>query len=84
MLPVTLLVLADYLCISKRSGKRDAARGSRLRRGIDSTGQPKRDLLDEPHVSVGIFEGDVREVALALGVRAADTSSRRERRAVVE
>lgn len=42
----------------------------------------RRDLLNDPCVAVRILEGDVGAVALALGVRAADASFRRERRTV--
>jgi hypothetical protein len=38
----------------------------------DSAGEPRRDLLDYPGITVGIVEGAEGSVALALGVGAAE------------
>ena len=37
----------------------------------DSAGEPRRDLLDQPGIAIGILEGKERSVAGALGVGAA-------------
>jgi len=38
----------------------------------DTPRQPRRDLLQQPAVAVGIAEGDERTVAAMLGIRTAD------------
>ena len=48
----------------------------------DSAGEPRRNLLDQPGIAVGIVEGKERPVARALGVGAPEPCLRRERRAV--
>src|SRR5215472_848888 len=50
--------------------------------GVDSAGQPSGDLLDQPHIAVGIGEGAERLVAGVLGVGAGLPRLGRERRAV--
>ena len=42
------------------------------RRGVDATGQPGRDLLEQPAVAVRITERGERAVAAMLGIRTAD------------
>ena len=42
------------------------------RRGVDATGQPRRDLLEQPAVAVRITERGERAVAAMLGIRTAD------------
>src|SRR5262249_28401058 len=46
----------------------------------DSTGEPRRDLLDEPRIAIGILKGEERPVARALGIRAAEPCLHGERR----
>ena len=43
---------------------------------------PRRDLLDQPRVAIGILEGEERPVARALGIRAAEPCLHGERRAM--
>ena len=45
--------------------------GSYALRGIRLAGEPRRDLLDQPGIAIGILEGKERSVAGALGVGAA-------------
>ena len=42
------------------------------RRGVDATGQSRRDLLEQPAVAVRITERGERAVAAMLGIRTAD------------
>src|SRR6266436_9965050 len=42
------------------------------RRGVDATGQPRRDFLEQPAVAVRITERSERAVAAMLGIRTAD------------
>src|SRR5258707_10291939 len=46
------------------------------------TGAPRCDLLDQPHIAVGISEGEERPVAIALGVGAGKPSLQGKRCAV--
>src|SRR5579862_1801224 len=48
----------------------------------DSAGKPRRDLLDEPRIAVGVVEGEERPVARALRVRAAEPCLQGKRRPV--
>src|SRR5215469_12927448 len=43
---------------------------------------PRRDLLDQPRIAIGILEGEERAVARALGIRAAQPRLHGERRAM--
>jgi hypothetical protein len=44
--------------------------------------RPLRDFLNDPRVTIGVLEGNVGTVALALWIRTADARLRGERRAV--
>src|SRR5215472_7467126 len=43
---------------------------------------PRRDLLNQPRIAIGILEGEERPVARALGIRAAEPRLHGERRAM--
>jgi len=68
-----LFVLAvSGRCAAHRVGQIAGRRESRCR-GIDATGQPRRELLEQPAVAIRIFERGERAVAAVLGIRAADS-----------
>ena|SRR5882724_1107020 len=49
---------------------------------LGPAGVPRRDLLDQPRITVGIIEGEERPVARALGIGAGKPCLRGERHAV--
>ena len=80
--PGALLVLAvGGLGTPKRALQIRRGREGRLG-GVDPAGEPRRDLLDQPRIAVGIGEGEERPVAGALGVDAGLPRLDGERRAV--
>src|SRR5262245_41166273 len=58
---------------------RQIVRGREARHpGVDATGQPRCDLLEQPTVAVWIAERGKRAVAALLGIRTADPTPPKE------
>src|SRR5262245_55878411 len=71
-LPSALFVLSvGSFCTPKRARQIVGRREGR-RRGVDATGQPGCELLEQPTVAVRIMERGERAVAAMLGIRTAD------------
>jgi hypothetical protein len=69
-MPRALLVLAvGGLGTPKRTLQIRRGR-ERHASGVDPAGEPRRDLLDQPHIAVRIVEREERPVAGALGIDA--------------
>ena len=71
--------LAPYAPRAARARLRRAERARQIirrregrRRGVNATGQPRRDLLEQPAVAVRIIERGERAVAAKLRIRTAD------------
>lgn len=80
--PVRILLADEFLVFPMGGGcapQRTSQIGRRSeggRSGIGTAGEPVRDLLQQPGVSVGITEGGTREVAAPLRVEALDRTVR--------
>ena len=67
-----LLVLAVGGRGAPKRARQIVRRREGRRRGVDATGQPRGDLLEQPAVAVRITERGERAVAAMLGIRTAD------------
>jgi len=71
-LPRPRLVLPVGAGRTPKRARQIVRRREGRRRGVDATGQPRRDLLEKPAVAVRITERRERVVAAMLGIRTAD------------
>jgi hypothetical protein len=70
--PHALFVLSvGSFCTAKRARK-IVRRCKGRRRGVDATGHPRCDLLEQPAVAIRIMERGERAVAAMVGIRTAD------------
>jgi hypothetical protein len=81
-MPRALLVLAVGGLGTPKRTLQIRRRRERHAGGVDPAGEPRRDLLDQPHIAVGIVEGEERPIAGALGIDAGLPGLGGERRAV--
>ena len=73
--PVVVVLADAFLMLAMGSRPRASARGREIGRGcecrlfrVDSSGQPRGDLLEQPAIAVGIMEGRERTVASVSGI----------------
>ncbi|MGC1297865.1 MAG: hypothetical protein WA869_22770 [Alloacidobacterium sp.] len=71
-LPDALLVLDVRGRGASKCARQVVRRRKGRRRGVDATGQPLRDFLQQPAVAVWIYEGNEGAVAEMVGLWAAD------------
>ena len=74
-LPDALLVLAVRGGGAPKCARQVIPRRKGRRRGVDTTGQPLRDFLQQPAVAVRICEGNEGAVAEMVGLWAADADA---------
>src|SRR5262247_2156891 len=72
-LTVVLLVFPVGGCRTPNGARQIVCRCKRGGRSVQAAGVPRRDLLDQPRVAVGIVKGEERPIARTLRVGAGPT-----------